>query len=350
MSQFLRISVTLLTLVAIHGDADLAADDVKRVGIVGCDTSHVMHFTKAINDPKATGALAELEVTVAYPGGSDDLAGNRKLVAGYVAQLRERGITIVDSLDALVEQCDMILLESVDGRVHYKQFQAIAKGKPVFLDKPAAASLADVIAIFRYADETHTPVYSSSALRFSDAVQSLANEKKIGDLLGCETASPLKIEPHHPDLFWYGIHGVESLFTIMGTGCETVSCTDSDTSMVVVGKWRDGRVGVYRGLKKGKTLYAFTVYGTNDVAFRTGFSGYEPAIEQIGKFLVSGEPPVPREDTIEIFAFMEAASESKRLGGQPVAIRDMIQHAEQAANEHADSSSSISSGRDPSQP
>jgi predicted dehydrogenase len=220
-----------------------------RVGIVGCDTSHVIAFTNLINDPQAKGSLAKIEITVAYPGGSSDLAASRDRLAGYVAQLRERGVEIVDSLEQVAEQSDAILLESVDGRVHLEQFRAVARGKPVFIDKPAAASLADVLAIFRHADATQTPCFSASALRFCDEVQSLATEKKIGKVVGCETASPMHVEPSHPDLFWYGVHGVESLFTIMGVGCESITRVDSDLSKLVMGRWQDGRIGSYRGLK-----------------------------------------------------------------------------------------------------
>lgn len=335
MYRLIRIQMAIAAcqlLLAAHSGGAWAAERVIRVGIVGCDTSHVLAFTKIINRPEATGPAAEVEITAAYPGGSPDLAASRDRLAGYVAQLRDQNVAIVDSLDALVEQCDAFLLESVDGRVHREQFQAIARGKPVFTDKPAAASLADVVAIFRLAEKTGTPVFSSSALRYCDAVQSLAKDEKLGPLLGCEAASPLKIEPTHPSLFWYGVHGVESLFTILGTGCETVVSTDTDMSTVVTGKWRDGRCGVYRGLKHDKSLYAFVAFGTNDVAFRSGFSGYEPAVDEICKFLVSGKPPVRREDTIEIFAFMEAADESQRQGGRPVAIRDIIARAEEDAD------------------
>ncbi len=135
-------------------------------------------------------------------------------------KLRQSDIKIVDSLDELADQCDVFLIESVDGRPHLKQFRAVAKGKPVFIDKPMAASLADVLAIFHVADETHTPVYSSSSLRFVTAIQEAAHDESIGELLGCETESPMSIERFHPDLFFYGIHGVEPLFTIMGPGCE----------------------------------------------------------------------------------------------------------------------------------
>jgi predicted dehydrogenase len=310
-----------------------AAEPDLRVGIVGCDTSHVIAFTNLINDPQATGSLARLQVTVAFPGGSSDLASSRDRLPGYVAQLRERGIAIVDSLEQVAQQSDAILLESVDGRVHLEQFRAVARGKPVFIDKPAAASLADVLAIFRHADATGTPCFSSSALRFCDEVQALAADKTIGPIAGCETVSPMHVEPSHPDLFWYGVHGVESLFTILGAGCETVTRVDTDLSSLVTGKWHDGRIGSYRGLKRGGS-YAATVFGEKGLAHRAGFSGYGPLVQQIGEFFLTGKVPVSRQDTVEMFAFMEAADESKRLGGRPVALRDILARAEQQLSRH----------------
>jgi predicted dehydrogenase len=172
--QMMRFSVVLWHVLVFSlsvSNSARAEEAVLRVGIVGCDTSHVIAFTNLINDPKATGAMAKVQVTVAYPGGSPDIANSRDRLAGYVQQLRERGVTIVDSIEQLAEQSDAILLESLDGRVHLKQFRAVARGKPVFIDKPAAASLADLLAIFRHADKTNTPCFSASALRFCDEVQ-----------------------------------------------------------------------------------------------------------------------------------------------------------------------------------
>ncbi len=231
----------------------------------------------------------------------------------------------------MANKTDAILLESVDGRPHLEQFRAVAKGKPVFIDKPTAGSLADVISIFRIADETQTPVFSSSSLRYCKEVQEAARDKSIGKMIRCDTAGPLDPMPHHPDLFFHGIHGVESLFTIMGTGCESVSRIDTPEVAVVVGKWNDGRIGTYHGLKK-KGTYAFTVKGDKGVAERNGFSGYDSAIDEICKFFISGKPPVNRDETIEIYAFMEAADESKRLDGEPVSIGDLIEQAAQKSD------------------
>jgi predicted dehydrogenase len=193
-------SGVLIALAA--SSAASAQEKVLRAGIIGCDTSHVIAFTDAINDPKATGPLAQVQVTVAYPGGSQDIPASRDRLPGYVKQLREKGVKIVDSLEELANESDVILLESVDGRPHLEQFKAVARGKPVFVDKPAAASLADVIAIFRHAEATNTPVFSSSSIRYFAEVQELVKEKPVGEVLGAESYGPMHVEKHHPDLFW----------------------------------------------------------------------------------------------------------------------------------------------------
>lgn len=306
-----------------------AEDKVLRAGIIGCDTSHVIAFTDSINNPEATGPLARVEVTVAYPGGSPDIPNSRDRLDGFVQQLREKGVEIVDSLQELAEKSDVILLESVDGRPHLAQFKAVASGKPIFVDKPAAGSLADVIAIFRHAKATNTPVFSSSSIRYMDGIRDAADVAALGKLLGCESTGPLHLEPHHPDLFWYGVHGVEGLYTVMGTGCETVSRVDAKDSSLVVGKWKDGRIGSFRGIKEGGGYYGVTVYGTKQVAHRIGGGGYEPMLQVVCQFLLDGKPPLDSEETIELFAFMEAADESKRQGGKAVAIADVIKKAEQ---------------------
>lgn len=326
------IFILTLLLTTIAWQQTIAKEGVLRAGIIGCDTSHVEAFTKLINKSDAPAPFDAVEVVAAFPGGSPDLKKeSMDRVPGYVKKLKDMGVKIVDSLDELADQCDVFMLESVDGRPHLKQFRAVAKGKPVFVDKPAAASLADLLTIYRIADDTQTPVYTSSSLRFGSEIQAAAKAAKekdeaFGDLLGCETESPMSMEKHHPDLFWYGIHGVEPLYTLMGTGCVSVSRTDSPLSSVVVGKWNDGRLGSYRGLKTGH-YYSFVAYGTKKVIQSNRYEGYEPAVAAMCEFFKTGKPPVPREVSIEIYAFMEAADASKKAGGKPVLLADTIEQA-----------------------
>jgi predicted dehydrogenase len=341
MLQLRTCLVGLTVFASLMAESSAFAKDGKiRVGIVGCDTSHVIAFTKLINDPKATGPIADCEIVAAFPGGSPDLPTSKDRLDGFVKQLREQGIKIVDSLQELSDQTDAILIESVDGRPHLEQFRAVAHGKPVFIDKPTAVSLADIITIFKIADETHTPVFSSSSLRFCKEVQEVADSKTIGKMIGCETVGPLSLQPHHPDLFFYGIHGVEPLFTLMGTGCESVQRTDSPLSTVVVGQWKDGRIGSYRGLKKGHS-YALTAVGEKGVLQKSGYSGYEELVNEICTFFKTHDAPFNREQTIEIYAFMEAADESKHNGGARVPLSSIIKRAEEQAAKSSSNSGGL---------
>lgn len=310
----------ILLSFAGHCFADGPAKKI-RAGIIGLDTSHVLAFTKMVNNPKAVGDLAEISIVAAYPGGSPDLPASWDRVKGFTEKLRGMGVEIVDSIDELLERVDVVLLESVDGRPHLAQARpVIAAGKPLFIDKPMAASLADAMEIFRLAKEKNVPCFSSSSLRFGSEVQAARAGKTFGKVRGCTAWSPLNIEPHHPDLFWYGIHGVEILFTVMGPGCDEVTRVSPER---VLGVWKDGRRGTFFA-KKG---YGATVEGENGSGKIGKYEGYTPLVVEIVKFFKTGKPPVSAEETLEIMAFMEAADESKRLDGAPVKIADVMRRA-----------------------
>jgi len=332
-----------LTLGVFCMAASLAAADDKplRVGIIGCDTSHVTAFTSVLHGPKATGDLAGFRVVAAYPGGSADIPSSINRVAGYVAELRDKyKVEIVNSIPELVAKVDVVLLESVDGRPHLEQARPVfAAKKPVFIDKPAAGSLPDVVALYRLAAATGTPMFSSSGLRFSPGVAAARGENgTFGRPLGCFAYSPCSLDPHHPDLYWYGIHGVEILYTVMGPGCATVSRASTPGADVVTGVWSDGRIGTFRGQRDGKPDYGGVVFGEKKTGTTGGFGGYEPLVVAVCKFFRTGKPPVSLEETIELYAFMTAADESKRRGGAPVPVAEVLAAAQATVDRETASS------------
>ena len=292
-----------------------------------------MAFTKVLNDPDAKGDLAGIRVVAAYPGGSPDIASSRDRIEGFTRQLRDEfKVEIVDSIDALIGKVDVVLLESVDGRPHLEQVEPVLKAhKPVFIDKPVAGSLADAVRIFQLAEKYGTPCFSSSSLRFGPAIQALRTDPKVGEIVGCDAYGPSPTEEHHPDLFWYGVHGVETLFTVMGTGCTSVTRVSTEGTDLVAGTWDGGRVGTFRGIRQGKADYGAVAFGTKGISHAQGYGGYQPLLVEVCKFFRTGRPPVAAEETIEMFAFMEAADESKRRGGVPIAIADVMAKARSAA-------------------
>ncbi len=300
-----------------------------RAGIIGLDTSHVTAFTQLLNDPHPRAEFAGVRVVAGYPGGSPDIASSRDRIAGFTKALHEKyGVEIVGSIDDLLKKVDVVLLESVDGRPHLAQARPVFQSrKPVFIDKPVAGTLADAIAIFELARESGTPCFSSSSLRFSAGVVGMKKNPKLGDVIGCDAYGPCHLEEHHPDLYWYGVHGVESLFTIMGTGCQSVARIQTEGTDLAAGVWNGGRIGTFRGLRQSPAEYGATVFGSKGIVTGGSDVGYEPLLVEVCKFFRTGKPPVSAEQTIEIFAFMEAADESKRQGGKPVTLETVMSKA-----------------------
>jgi predicted dehydrogenase len=191
----------------------------------------------------------------------------------------------------------------------------------VFIDKPLAASYRDAKEIARLASEAGVPWFSSSSLRFWDETMRLKSVPEAGRILGVNVYGPAPTEPHHPDLMWYGIHSVEMLFAVMGPGCESVSRISTDDTDIVTGKWKDGRLGVVRGIRKGKQAYGIAIFGEKAILHSSDKpSGYQPLLLEIVKFFQTGIAPVSPAETLEMFAFMEAADESKAKGGAAVPL------------------------------
>jgi predicted dehydrogenase len=299
-----------------------------RVGIIGLDTSHAIAFTKSLNKADASPELGGYKVVAAYPQGSKDIESSVKRVPGYIEEVRELGVEIVDTIKELLKKTDVILLETNDGRPHLEQAIPVFKaGKTVFIDKPVAGSLSDAIAIYQAAKEYKVPVFSASSLRYMSNLENIVKNQSIGKITGAESFSPCSMEPTHPDFFWYGIHGIEALYTVMGTGCQTVSRVHTPDTDIVVGIWNENRIGTYRGIRSGKTGYGGYAFGEKGIEILGDYNGYDPLLKDIVKFFGTGVPPVSPEETLEIFTFMEAADESKRRNGASVEMREVYEKA-----------------------
>lgn len=318
-SPFFALALAGFLAVGVCSAADL------RIGIIGLDTSHVVAFTKALNDPSDPAHIPGGRIVAAFKSWSEDIPSSRDRVEGYTKELTEKyGVKLVGSIEELCREVDAVMLESVDGRPHLAQARPVIKAKkPLFIDKPMAASLADGLEIFRLAKAAKVPVFSASSLRFAKSTQAVRNGS-IGKVLSAETFSPVHTDPHHPELFWYGIHGVESLFTVMGVDCQTVQRgTTADGRVEVKGTWAGGRTGIFRQAPDNKS-YGGTARGDKGEAAIGAYEGYEPLVAAVIKFFQTGVSPVPERETVEILAFMEASDESGRHGGQPVKLADVL--------------------------
>ncbi|MCL5742605.1 MAG: Gfo/Idh/MocA family oxidoreductase [Acidobacteria bacterium] len=302
--------------------ASCAAGAELRLGIIGTDTSHVIAFTKLLNDTASPDRIPGARVVAAYKGGSKDLESSYTRVEKYAAELsRKWNVELVGDIPTLCGKVDAILLESVDGRVHLEQAKpVIAAHKPLFIDKPLAATLEDAREIARLAAEAGVPWFSASSLRFGE----IGTTMKFADATGAITWGPGPLEEHHHlDLAWYAIHPIEMLYTLLGPGCEEVSRTYTPDADVLVGRWKDGRTGIVRALRPyGR--YGAVVFRPKQVVQSNPDAdavGYKALLTEVVRFFETRKPPVPNAETLEIFAFMDAAQRSKAEGGRPVRLR-----------------------------
>ena len=312
--------VKLTAILLLCAIAAAAAD--LRIGIIGTDTSHAIAFTQILNDESSPDHLPGGHVVAAYKGGSPDVESSATRVDKFAEELRAKWkVQFYASIPELCRNVDAVLLESVDGRVHLEQARpVIAAHKRLFIDKPLASTLEDAREIARLAREAGVAWFSASSLRFNE----IAETMKFADATGVATWGPGPLEPHHAlDLSWYAIHPIELLYTLMGPGCEEVSRTYTADADVIVGRWKDGRIGTVRALRPYGDFGA-VVFRPKQLVVQSrphSTDSYRPLLVEVMKFFESGQPPVPNQETLEIFAFMDAAQRSKDEGGKPMRLR-----------------------------
>jgi len=298
---------------------------VKRIGMIGLSV-HSADFTEIINGELAKTDYTDFKVTAIYhPPGNPDVEFSDAQLENFKSVMVRHKVNFVSSIEVLLKEVDAVMVLTNDGRPHLDEIIPVLKaGKRVYLDKPIADTFENVLRIYEASRQYKVPVFSASALRYVNNGAETAKGQVVGDVMGAEVYGPAPIQPAHVDLFWDGTHAVELLYTMMGSECEWVSRTHQPDTDVVVGTWKDGRIGTVRGIRKGRAGFGGTVYGSKAIGSVGKFEGYKPLVVAILNFFRSGELPVPERETVEIYAFMEAAQQSKSQNGKQVSVTEIL--------------------------
>jgi predicted dehydrogenase len=291
-----------------------------RIGLIGYDTSHSYVFPQRLKELAEQDArFKDLAVTHGWPG-DPETAVHPESLDTFRQKIDALGIEPVESLEQLVDQCDAFLLESVNGDTHLEQAKVVLPaGKPTYIDKPFANNVDDAQAIIALARKHNTPCWSSSSLRFEPNMLA-ALEEAGEEVTGINVHGPAKYFPKGRGLVYYGIHPAEIVFKVMGRGLRSVQTTWHEDWEVVVGTWDDGRMATLRGDRKTIKRFGGTIYGTNVVHFKAEGDFYGALCKTLAEFLVTGETPVPLDETLEVIAFLDGAVRSREAGGERVSI------------------------------
>ncbi len=291
-----------------------------RIGIVGLDTSHVVQFTMRLNhvDIEEEQWVEGAQIVAGFPGTSKVTDDDTR--AEYTATVAGYGVELVDAPEELIGMIDAAMIEFQEGAKHLEAARPFLEaGLPVFVDKPFTCSVGDARALAELAEANDVPVFSSSSLRYVLEIQQLKTEQdKAGEVLGAMAYSPASLHPENPGLFHYGIHAVETLYALMGPGCQEVWCAYEGGAEVVVGRWQDERIGSIRGTRAGAQGYGFTAWCESEVracSIDTSYI-YRELLKKVVGMFESGIAPLDIEETIEIVAFIEAAAKSAQTRGR----------------------------------
>ena len=297
-----------------------------KIGLVGLDTSHVTAFASLLNDPSNKAHVPGGRIVAAYPGGSKDFELSWSRVEGFTKTLREKyAVKMLETPEAVAEAADVVFITSVDGRVHREQFERTAKFKrPTFIDKPFTVSVADAEAILRTARAEKIPLMSCSSVRYSDnVVEALGGKRE--DVLACDAHGPLSEVPTQPGLFFYGVHAIDLIVSVLGHGCREVRAVKYDAGDVVTLAWPGGRVATARLMKQPHGRFGVTLHRKSGAQFVDASAAKRPAyasmLEAILRSLPQGKSDVPEDEMLDTIRIIDAANRSREAGGDAVKVQ-----------------------------
>jgi hypothetical protein len=185
----------------------------KKITLIGTDSTHCYAFAKLLNSSNS-----DWEIKYAIRDYRSELpisVSRREKIEKEMSNNFD--IQVFDFLtEEILTSTDAFIIASVDANLHVSQFKKIAQyKKPIFIDKPITYSSKDAKEIDKISKEQNAPYFSSSSLRFSESIVGSSEFVFGKSNWNLTVEGPLTFERGIPGMFWYGIHIVEALLTIV---------------------------------------------------------------------------------------------------------------------------------------
>jgi hypothetical protein len=267
---------------------------LKKVGFIDyyLDEWHSDKYPEWIEN--ASGG--EMKVVCAY--GMKDADGGLSN-ADWCAK---KGIQLFDSIEAVVENSDYLIVLSPDHPEYHEELSALPlqSGKPTYIDKTFAPNRKTALHIFETAQKHGTPLYSSSALRFSAEYSEL-------DKQGIETIS--SVGPGKFDN--YAIHQIEPIVMLMGSKPKRVMYIGTSKSPALLIGFEDGRQAMLQHFGWECPFGMFINYDSgSSKVLKIESSFFELFINNLVTFFNTGVPTVQPSETIAIISIIEYGTQA----------------------------------------
>jgi predicted dehydrogenase len=292
-----------------------------NIALVGLDTSHTVEFARRMQTAdcpaghhvpglRATACL-RFETPFQNKAGLDE---RQKTLEGW-------GVKVTENFDEAVAHCDAIIMTINDASYHLDYFRkCVTLGKPIFLDKPLADTLAHGREIATLAATHKVNIMSCSSLRHVSAFLKACTEIPVP--AQASTFGPLGKAPAGSSIVWYGVHAFEMLERAMGRGAVSMSVMRAPAGVVCVVEYPDHRRGVVE-LSEGNYAYGGAFRGNGKAAtFVCDMTmAYTLQLVDIANFFRSGTAPLVFEDALEVMSLLEAAQQAFNTG-KTISLQD----------------------------
>ena len=288
-----------------------------NIGMIGTDSSHTIAFARIINDPRHPFHVAGGKVTKVVRYSSSDFELSYSREERFSSTLSNELQIPFAELAEIGEDCDAFLLEAADGRKHLELLKALLPwGKPIFIDKPLAIGVNEAKEMIRLAEQAGVPIMSSSALRYSSVLQEQLRQIDRTQITKVSVTCPLMIVPTQSRYYWYGIHGVEILYAVLGKGCKELKVQSGEASDIILSSWDNGVIGEVICTHDTAMPFSVVIHtaegeteiNLSDEAHEIPF--YASLVENIMTFFQNKQSPISNEEMLEVIWFLDQAEQS----------------------------------------
>lgn len=274
---------------------------MKKIGFIDLflDEWHANNYPQWIRE-NCISKGRDCEVSYAYakisnPGGLDTNAWCSKY-----------GVEATASIEELVEKSDYIIVLSPDNPEYHEELSRIPlmSGKPVYIDKTFSPNLLSGARMFELAEKYSTPMFSSSALRFAEELSGYPDSE----------VNPQSIEhiiTLGPGSFGnYSVHQFEMIVSLMGTGAKRIKSLSTEDSRLMVVEYNGGRRATLQQIQQAPFQVSLQLKDGNGIFIGQCSDIFPRLINAMLDFFETGKSPVPKEETLEIMALIEAGSKA----------------------------------------
>lgn len=223
------------------------------------------------------------------------------------------GVQVLDTMEEVIEKSDVLVVLSPDNPEKHVELCAkpLQSGKPTYIDKTFAPTLADAEQIFAMAEAGNTPCYSSSALYYATEYDA-ARQKPVS-----------MIDSWGPGEYaQYSVHQLEPIVSIIPDApvrVMSIGTPDYPAILVEFAGGQRAKVAVWR--TNGNFCMNIGYQDGTGEHVEANSNFWEGCTKAMAEFFCTSVPAIPHENTLRVISIIEAGQRAMEREGWVEIVR-----------------------------